>query len=134
MIQAVRGLVALWREALLAQKVLSGETRGYRHHPQLTRFLAQRDALGVIGAYLVEVQAEAVRRGYAFDADKILRVSQNVRLRVTRGQLEFVLTHLRAKLRVRNAEAYVRLANLKRPKAHPLFMVVPGPVEGWERM
>ena len=28
-----RGLVALWREALLAQKVLLGRTRGYRAHP-----------------------------------------------------------------------------------------------------
>jgi hypothetical protein len=26
----VRGLVALWREALLAQKILCGATRGYR--------------------------------------------------------------------------------------------------------
>ncbi|MFZ2406304.1 MAG: pyrimidine dimer DNA glycosylase/endonuclease V [Methylobacter sp.] len=32
------GLLALWREALLAQKVLRGESRGYRHHPQLARF------------------------------------------------------------------------------------------------
>lgn len=31
-------LVAGWREALLAQKVLRGETTGYRHHPQLERF------------------------------------------------------------------------------------------------
>lgn len=33
------GLTAGWREALLAQKVLTGVTRGYRHHPQLERFL-----------------------------------------------------------------------------------------------
>jgi hypothetical protein len=30
-----QGLVALWREALLAQAVLRGKTRGYKHHPQL---------------------------------------------------------------------------------------------------
>ena len=29
------GLVALWREALLAQAVLRGETKGYKFHPQL---------------------------------------------------------------------------------------------------
>lgn len=28
-------LIAGWREALLAQKVLRGQTTGYRHHPQL---------------------------------------------------------------------------------------------------
>ena len=33
-----RGLVALWRESLLAQAVLAGRTRGYRSHPQLERF------------------------------------------------------------------------------------------------
>ena len=43
-----RGLVALWREALLAQAVLRGETRGYRHHPQLARF----DDVGAIAQYL----------------------------------------------------------------------------------
>lgn len=35
-----RGLVALWRESLRAQKVLMGDTIGYRHHPQLDRFRA----------------------------------------------------------------------------------------------
>ncbi len=38
-----RGLVALWREALLAQKVLRGLTRGYKHHPQLARFRSPKD-------------------------------------------------------------------------------------------
>lgn len=36
-----RGLTALWREALLARKVLKGLTIGYRHHPQLERFRQQ---------------------------------------------------------------------------------------------
>src|SRR5262249_31313629 len=30
-----RGLVALWRETLLAQKKLEGKTNGYIHNPQL---------------------------------------------------------------------------------------------------
>jgi hypothetical protein len=129
-----QGLVALWREALLAQKVLAGETAGYRHHPQLARFRARRDALGAIGAYLAAVQAEAVRRGYAFDAGKIRRVSRRVKIPVTRGQLDFELEHLRAKLRVRDAAAYARIENLRRPAAHPLFAVVRGGVEPWERV
>jgi hypothetical protein len=34
----IKGLVALWREALLAKHVLEGRTKGYRNHPQLDRF------------------------------------------------------------------------------------------------
>ena len=33
-----KGLVALWRETLLAKHVLEGKTKGYRNHPQLDRF------------------------------------------------------------------------------------------------
>src|SRR5688500_18766973 len=62
-----RGLVALWREALLAQAVLAGRTIGYRHHPQLTRFRQCQDPRSAISHYLVGVHEEARRRGYAFD-------------------------------------------------------------------
>jgi hypothetical protein len=43
-----RGLVALWREGLLARAALHGETRGYHHHPQLQRFLARRDPVAAL--------------------------------------------------------------------------------------
>ena len=58
-----RGLVAQWREGLLAQAVLRGRTNGYRHHPQLQRFRAQPSPLGAIADYLRGVHAEAVNRG-----------------------------------------------------------------------
>ena len=61
-----KGLVTAWREGLLAQKVLRGETRGYTRHPQLERFRAHSDPLGVIAAYLALLGREATRRGYAF--------------------------------------------------------------------
>jgi hypothetical protein len=93
-----RGLVALWREGLLAQKVLAGRTRGYRHHPQLARFRAARDPLGCIGWYLGQVAAEAARRDYRFDRRKIHRLPpRGPRLAVTRGQLEHETAHLLAK-------------------------------------
>jgi Pyrimidine dimer DNA glycosylase len=38
-----QGLTAAWREGLLAQKVLTGTTKGYRNHPQLRRFRAAGD-------------------------------------------------------------------------------------------
>ena len=66
-----QGLIALWREALLAQKVLRGETRGYKHHPQLLRFRSQYDPVAAIAKYLEYVFAEVVTRGYNFDRHKI---------------------------------------------------------------
>src|SRR5262249_50377562 len=97
-----KGLVALWREALLAQAVLRGRTRGYRHHPQLLRFRAQPSPVGGIGEYLRAVHEEAAARGYRFAAEKITRARVRGRLTVTRGQLQFEWQHLLQKLRVRD--------------------------------
>lgn len=127
-----KGLVALWREGLLAQKVLAGGTKGYRHHPQLQRFRDQSDPLGAIAAYLREVQRDAQRRGYRFDATRIDNAAFDARMTVTRGQLAFELAHLRKKLAARNPEACQRIAEVGAPEPHPLFMVVPGGVEAWE--
>jgi hypothetical protein len=62
-----QGLVALWREGLLAQKVIAGGTRAYTRHPQLTRFRQHAEPLPLIAAYLCGVADEAARRGYQFD-------------------------------------------------------------------
>ena len=127
-----KGLVALWREGLLAQKVLAGETKGYRHHPQLQRFREQPDVPGAIAAYLREVLREAERRGYRFDATKIGRCARDSRITVTRGQLAYELAHLRAKLAVRDPDALQRIAGLEAAEAHPLFETVAGRIEDWE--
>lgn len=128
-----RGLVALWREALLAQAVLRGETLGYRNHPQLERFRAAADPLAAIARYLQAVHAEASARGYAFDARKIGPGEQPVRLTVTAGQIDYEWAHLMEKLRERSPEAY-RSSAARTPQPHPLFDVSPGPVEPWERV
>jgi hypothetical protein len=127
-----KGLVALWRETLLAQKVLRGETKGYRHHPQLQRFRAHPDPLAAIADYLREVQREAERRGYKFDASKIGPQTTQVKIDVTLGQVGFELGHLRNKLAVRDVEALARLQAFSQPVLHPLFREVPGEVESWE--
>ena len=57
-----QGLVAIWREALLARAVLRGATKGYRHHPQLERFRAHASPRYAICAYLSAIQAEAYER------------------------------------------------------------------------
>ena len=65
------GLTAVWREGLLAQKVLSGKTSGYKNHPQLIRFRESGKPVRAIGVYLKGIHMEAARRGYAFDRRKI---------------------------------------------------------------
>lgn len=129
-----RGLVALWREGLLAQKVLAGHTRGYTRHPQLTRFRARAEALPLIAAYLRGVADEAARRGYQFDESKIASPRFSHQLDETRGQLLFEWKHLRAKLRTRSPEWYREVRKLACPEAHPLFRIVAGPVRDWEKI
>jgi hypothetical protein len=127
-----RGLVALWREGLLAQAVLRGRTRGYRHHPQLARFQAQARPLACIASYLRAVHEEARARGYAFAERKISRARGARRMRVTRGQLLYEWGHLRRKLARRDPRWRARIDSLS-PRPHPLFRVVAGGVEEWER-
>ena len=126
-----RGLVALWREGLLAQKVLAGETRGYRNHPQLERF---RDRDGAITAYLHHVADEAEVRGYRFDRSKLPLVGTAAQLEVSDGQLRFEWQHLLAKLRQRDPARQKRFAMIVDPLPHPFFAVVPGSVAAWERV
>lgn len=131
-----KGLVALWRESLLAQKVLLGETKGYQNHPQLLRFKEHESPIDAIGLYLEYVNIEAKSRGYNFDESKIVRLETNQQITVTQGQLEYEWAHLRAKLRERDP---VRLKQLQMDKKqnilpHPLFQVVKGPVESWEKV
>lgn len=127
-----KGLVALWREGLLAQAVLSGKTRGYRHHPQLTRFLQSPAPREYVAAYLRLVHAEAVRRGYRFDSKKIDSDRVVEPLIVTRGQLDYEWKHLRNKLRTRAPAWFAQLKDVERPEPHPLFRVVPGNIAEWE--
>lgn len=127
-----RGLVALWREALLAQAVLREQTKGYHRHPQLARFRAAPDPTAAIAAYLSEVWAEATRRGYRFDAAKIGAALPCGTLPVTDGQMAYEWRHLVHKLQRRAPEWLAALPKDPAPEAHPLFHVAPGGVEAWE--
>ncbi|MYD43220.1 MAG: DNA lyase [Gammaproteobacteria bacterium] len=127
-----RGLVALWREGLLAQAVLKGETQGYRNHPQLARFKAQASPKACIGAYLVAVHAESLERGYRFDESKIAEVAYSGFIDVSTGQIQFEWQHLQAKLAIRSPEHYASQTTVK-PRLHPLFRLRPGGIESWER-
>lgn len=128
-----RGLVALWREGLLAQAVLQGKTKGYTRHPQLLRFQEQSSPAGLIAAYLRLVHAEAVKRGYSFAAAKIGPSRTRSYITVSRGQLEFEWLHLMKKVKLRDPKWYALMAAVKRPRAHPLFRVVRGGIAPWEK-
>lgn len=128
-----KGLVALWREALLARAVLRGETRGYTRHPQLQRFQAHAAPLRAIDAYLGAVHAEAVVRGYAFDAGKFEAVDAVDAIAVSDGQLDYEWRHLLDKLRLRSPPLFERWRLLAGPDVHPLFQRQPGPIADWER-
>lgn len=127
-----KGLVALWRESLLAQAVLAGRTHGYRRHPQLVRFLESPDPGKYIAAYLRAVHEESVDRGYRFDERKIGSEAAVAPLTVTRGQLMYEWDHLVNKLRVRAPAWLDQLVNIPELESHPLFRVVAGNVAEWE--
>lgn len=125
-------LVACWREGLLAQKVLTGGTKGYTRHPQLERFRSADEPLDAIGHYLGELRVEATARGYRFDVTRVLRVdAPPPAIPVTHGQLVYELAHLRAKVAERDAAWLPRLPEVA--LAAPSFTVVEGGIEAWER-
>jgi hypothetical protein len=128
-----KGLVAVWREGLLALKVLKGETIGYRHHPQLARFRTQENPTEAVERYLWYIYLESTKRGYRFDSNKIGKPGNSSRIKVTAGQLKFELAHLRSKLKSRNQSLYRALKDLKTPDPHPLFRKVAGDIEEWEK-
>ena len=126
-----KGLVALWREGLLAQKVLRGATKGYRHHPQLRRFKEQSNPVAAMATFLESVHAEAERRGYRFNRSKISRLPSTAKIRETRGQLLHEWEHLKKKLCRRDPKRFAAHRNIIKPQAHPLFQIVYG--DSWER-
>lgn len=126
--------MALWREALLAQAVLQGKTKGYKHHPQLRRFQDSPSPRRYIAAYLKAVHAEATRRGYSFDGSKIGRAT-GVRarsLKVTRGQLAYEWNHLDKKLKKRSPKWRKQLPSTRLSEPHPLFRTGRGGIADWE--
>ncbi len=127
-----KGIVALWRESLLAKNVIEGKTKGYINHPQLIRFKNSDNPEIFINKYLELVYNESVARNYNFDAKKFTKYSVSEELTVTSGQLKYEFQHLLNKLKIRDYEKWMKLENTKLIKQHPLFVVIDGGVEDWE--
>ncbi len=127
------GLLALWREGLLARKVLAGKTKGYRQHPQLERFKAAANPKAAIDAYLERIWEEAKRRGYDFQAGKIRLGKEAAKINLSRGQLKYELEHLKKKLLRRDPGRLEEILKLKKISSHPLFRLKPGGLAAWEK-
>ncbi len=127
-----QGLTAVWREGLLAQAVLRGETKGYKNHPQLERFRATSDPLGAIGRYLFAIAQEAESRKYSFDMKKII-VCEQISLPVTHGQIAYEWQHLLHKLSIRSYERFIHYQQLTTPVTHPMFYCIQGGIASWEK-
>ena len=129
-----KGLCALWRESLLAQKVLKGKTEGYRNHPQLERFRKHPHPQVAIAGYLMGVLKESQVRGHRFDARKIEKNGQTERIQVTKGQLRYEFDRLLSKLRTRDPRKFHELRTICTIESHPMFEIRPGKTEEWERV
>ena len=127
-----KGLVALWRETLLAKHVLEGKTKGYKKHPQLQRFRHSKDPLASINQYLAGVYVESLTRGYTFNKDKFSEPDSSPTLTVTQGQINYELNHLLKKLKLRDPEKYQQLLNESKIDSHPIFTIIEGEIEDWE--
>ena len=127
-----KGLVALWRETLLAKNVLEGKTRGYKNHPQLHRFKQNAKPNDAINEYLSEVYKEAKRRGFNFNREKIIWSFKSSNMDVTTGQLKYERQHLLNKLKIRSVDKYNEYSNEVSFKPHPIFKVIKGNIAEWE--
>lgn len=127
-----QGLTALWREALLAKKVLEGNLKRYQNHPQLIRFKSLEKPVTAINYYLSEVYKEAKKRGYKFDKSKVGKVDRTIKVNVNSGQLLYEKQHLLYKLLNRTPEKVPDLTTSDEILQHPMFKVKEGPIEIWE--
>ena len=127
-----KGIVALWREGMLALEVLKGNTKGYKNHPQLKRFKTERSTTETMKNYLWFVYEESLDRGYHFNPKKIKNRAKCANLTVTTGQLKYEIEHLKRKLIVRNPTKYKLIERIKTPNPHPMFQTVSGKIELWE--
>ncbi len=130
-----KGLVAVWRESLLAKKVLEGNTKGYKNHPQLKRFKNSKNPILLINRYLLFIYNESQNRGYKFDKNKIniLESFEEFKILVTTKQIEYEYQHLLKKLTVRDLKKFEQIKDNKTVDPNPLFEVIEGEIEDWEK-
>lgn len=128
------GLVALWRESLLAKKVLQNKTKGYKNHPQLIRFKNHKTARLAINSYLKTVYQEAVKRNFSFDIKKIGKTNKKISIKITKNQIKYEFNHLLKKLKIRDKKRYQTLKKIDKIESNPIFKQIKGPIASWEKI
>ncbi|HPL01539.1 MAG TPA: pyrimidine dimer DNA glycosylase/endonuclease V [bacterium] len=129
------GLVALWREGLLARKVLEGKTKGYKKHPQLERFSNYPNKIKAIDSYLFHVYKEAFARNYSFDLSKIQDFEEDIKIPISFGQIRYEFSHLQKKLKDRDRKKYLHNQSMSENLANEIFTInkdILSP-ESWEK-
>jgi len=130
-----QGLLAVWREALLAKKVLEGNTKGYKNHSQLERFKKQENPLDYINAFLKGIYEEAQSRAYKFEKTKIGLLKKDLKkIKVSTGQIKYEFEHLLKKLEQRDKVRFEEFKDKLNLEVHSLFQVEEGKVECWEKI
>lgn len=129
-----KGLLAVWREGLLARKVLLGKTRGYKNHPQLIRFKQSKNSVSSINSYLFGIYQEALLRGYKFSPTKIGKNFSSDKISITTGQLNYEFKYLLKKLKQRDYRKYLENKQNKKIEPHPLFRIKQGKIASWEKI
>ena len=127
-----KGIVALWRETLLARHVLQGKTKGYKNHPQLNRFKKTKNPVDSIDHYLSYILREARSRDYNFDASKVALSFKRSKLTVTKGQMDYETKHLLVKLKKRDPKKFKQVRSIHYLEPHPMFRIRKGEIESWE--
>lgn len=152
------GLHGLWREGLLAQKIIEDPTHGRSNNPQIARFRNHVSPISILGAYLWTVGHEGMERGFKYNVARIedppmlgsIMVpkgsSGDPRIPVTEEQIRFEFDHLFSKLEERDPVSLEKILNYSvqstikyredfRLKAiNPAFRIVVGPIESWEKV
>jgi hypothetical protein len=128
--QDPRGLVALWREALWCRRF--SEVKGaVMSPPSIGSFSGFGVARRPLPRYLYVVYAEAERRGYHFDVQRIPSEGHVDCVEVTHGQLAYEREYLKQSCN-RSPSWLTSIESASIPKPHPLFCIVSGTVAEWE--
>ena len=97
------------------------------------RFRAAKNPLDAVNEYLSIIFLEAERRWYSFSREKINWDFEKTTLTVARGQVQYEREHLNRKLIIRDSEKHVQMSREKNLDIHPLFEIIEGWIEEWEK-
>lgn len=116
------GLIALWREGLLAQKALSVPSTQYIRHSELERFKNNENPLKAIGSYLCYVAAEGAKRGYNFTHERIVYPNfDDYLIIINDDTLNLEVKNLKNKLKLRDKTKFKELTEMSKIESNPAF-------------